>query len=471
MANKEQLAILGQGVNIWNEWAGNEWQKRMGTDQRVEPFRADLSEVELYKFDLSGAILCAANLSWTKLNGMNLSGANLLGADLEGAELCGVNLSGAILNGANLYMASIEGADLSKSDLFEARLCEAHLSGANLCGARLNRADLRRADMSHARLCEAQLNAADMTGTRLCLAQLNEADLRGTRLIQSDFRRAIITGAKLYGSARDDWQIEGIICDYVFWDKGNLSFNTDKERHIWESEHRVPKDRDFRLGEFEELYKHLPTFEYYFQQGFTPIDAILMDQAVQTIDTRYPEFQLKLVSLDSRGQPHAVFTVQQPEQVETAQSQVTMHYERRILELEAQKTQLMDVVKMLGSSGIRLQAVTDGFNLRHLLSSDLTQHIVAFLVALPDIHDRLKQQALLISAGLDESLFNQLPIGAPPTAFISALVSRCVAYGQLRDKRHALIAVMNAAKQFVGADRQAAADALIEQIAAQAQRA
>lgn len=361
---------------------------------------------------------------------------DLLVADLFGAALGLADLHGTDLRGADMRRADLHGADLRGADLRGANLHEANLRGANLRGANLRAAYLGFAQLSHATLAD-----------------------------------VILTGACLHGTARDDWNIEGILCDYVFWDDNPYDEGECEQEQQWEAEHRVPKDRDFRPGEFEALYKHLPTFEYYFQQGFTPIDAILMDRIVQTIDTRYPEFQLKLVSLDSRGQPHAIFSVQQPEQVETAQSQVTMHYERRILELEVQKTQLMDVVKMLGSSGIRLQAVTDGFNLRHLLSSDLTQHIVAFLVALPDIHDRLKQQALLISAGLDESLFNQLSIGVPPTAFINALVSSCMAYGQLRDKRHALIAVMNAAKQFVGADRQAAADALIEQIAAQAQRA
>jgi len=56
---------------------------------------------------------------------------------------------------------------------------------------------------------------------------------------------------------------------------------------LWEDE-RIPKDRDFRPGEFEELYKQLPTFEYYFEGGFTPLDPLIMNQVVTAINERHP---------------------------------------------------------------------------------------------------------------------------------------------------------------------------------------
>ena len=51
-----------------------------------------------------------------------------------------------------------------------------------------------------------------------------------------------MTGANLYETTRDTWIIDGVICEYIFWDP--------------DGEKRTPKNRDFNPGEFEELYKH-----------------------------------------------------------------------------------------------------------------------------------------------------------------------------------------------------------------------
>jgi len=61
MANQEQVEILKQGIEIWNQWRNN------NPDVKLDLSRADLS------------------------------GANLSGADLSGADLSGANLSGATL--------------------------------------------------------------------------------------------------------------------------------------------------------------------------------------------------------------------------------------------------------------------------------------------------------------------------------------------------------------------------------------
>ena len=135
-----------------------------------------------------------------------------------------------------------------------------------------------------------------------------------------------ITGSNLYGTVRDSWQIEGIKCDYIFFDANG--------------ENRVPKDRNFKQGEFEELYKQLPTIEYIFKHGFTPIDAFVMNQVVQAINTRHPELELRLDSFHSRGQPHAVFTVLHKDTAEEAINQIKAGYETRIAKLETERDTL-----------------------------------------------------------------------------------------------------------------------------------
>ena len=68
---------------------------------------ADLSRVNLIRFNLRGANLVGANL-----RGANLSMADLRGADLRGADLSRADLGGANLTQADLTAAGVDGIDL-----------------------------------------------------------------------------------------------------------------------------------------------------------------------------------------------------------------------------------------------------------------------------------------------------------------------------------------------------------------------
>jgi uncharacterized protein YjbI with pentapeptide repeats len=87
MAKIEQLAVLRQGVGIWNAWRGEN-----------PSIRPDLAEMNLSGINLSEALLTDAILSKTNLSRANLSRAFLTGADLEGANLSGANFSGGTLS-------------------------------------------------------------------------------------------------------------------------------------------------------------------------------------------------------------------------------------------------------------------------------------------------------------------------------------------------------------------------------------
>lgn len=414
MANEAQLSILKQGVEAWNQW------REAYPDEVI---------------DLSGAKLNRAKLEKVNLSKVNLKEADLTGADLREADLHGADLGGTNLHRADLRLSKLQGAKLCWTDLSYAYLTVANLHNANLHKANLYNAHLDRA--------------------YLCNTNLYEAVLQEARLIHANLSQATLTGTCLYGTARDDWQIDRIICEYVFWDAG--------------SKERTPKDRDFRPGEFEELYKQLPTFEYVFEHGFTPLDAVVMDRIVQAINEQHPEFELKLDSFQSRGQPHAKFTVLHKEHVEAAKQQVTINYESRITSLEGKVEQLTQMFALVGSGQVALQPTPGGMNLRQLLPADLTQAIVAFLITLPNIQDHQAQQAFLVSAGLDAALLAQLHVNQPPKPFMELLVASCVSYGQLADGRHALIALLEAAQQMVGADRRAECEALMQHIQAEYQ--
>jgi uncharacterized protein YjbI with pentapeptide repeats len=117
MANPEQLKILKQGVNAWNEW-------RRG-NRGMNP-------------DLKGA-----NLSTVNLHGAYLRRADLIGADLSDANLYGADFTGADLSGALLNQTALTEANLSRVEL-----CGADLSGADLGGTDLRGADLDNSDFA-----------------------------------------------------------------------------------------------------------------------------------------------------------------------------------------------------------------------------------------------------------------------------------------------------------------------------------
>lgn len=330
MANKRQLAILKKSVAAWNKW------------------REENPDVKI-------------NLRMAKLNRMDLSGANLQKADVRGTSfrntlLVMVNYKEAILDDLNKKTKSINEriTDFTESNLTNAIFDEAYIGRScfnyavvtgtswlntkkfvlyhgSYYGTIIHDQDVRKLLMLGSGR-EAFLKGKNLKGARLVNFDMRQTDLRDSDLRQANLSGADITGAKFYGSARENWIIDGIRCDYVYWDEAG--------------EQRTPPARDFRPGEFEELYKQLPTFEYIFEQGFTPLDPLIMDRVVQAINEQHKEFSLELVNFDKRGQPHATFTVCHLEHVEKAKQQIAAGYEESRIAPE-QQGQLMAIISKL----------------------------------------------------------------------------------------------------------------------------
>jgi uncharacterized protein YjbI with pentapeptide repeats len=297
---------------------------------------ADLHKATFYKAklpyaNLSGADLSEADIGEATLFEANLNKANLKGARLEGAFLSMVDFSKAVLTESSLRFSILNLANFYKANLQEANLSKADMQDANFERANLNGADLEYANLGGASLVKANLrnsflNSASLKKANLHMADLTNANLIESKMITADLSSSELTGARLYGTSRDDWIIDGVKCDYVYWDR--------------EGKVRTPVDRDFEPGEFEALYKSLPKIEYHFENSFTPLDAILMDKIVQQISERHPEFELKLDSFHSRGTPRAVFTVLHKEVAEQASIEIKHDYERRLAAIEADRDRL-----------------------------------------------------------------------------------------------------------------------------------
>lgn len=158
MANPKHLAILKQGVEVWNKWRD--------ANRDVQP-------------DLIGANLAGADLSGANLKDANLFSANLQGADLRWAYLIKANLFESNLREAKLFRADLSMANFVRANLFRANLCRARMFRTNLSRANLCRANLHEASLPRAILFGARLAGANLKGADLSEANLNSVDLSG----------------------------------------------------------------------------------------------------------------------------------------------------------------------------------------------------------------------------------------------------------------------------------------------------
>lgn len=147
MANKEQLAILRQGVEAWNAW--REKNPSIQPDLTYANLhRASLHRANLVHADLSAADLVTANFSAADLNTANLSAADLNAADLFSVDLTHANLTDANLFRADLTHAHLFGANLTGANLAGAKLLDVYLADANLTGAKLDSTVFGRTNLS-----------------------------------------------------------------------------------------------------------------------------------------------------------------------------------------------------------------------------------------------------------------------------------------------------------------------------------
>jgi len=351
MANPEHLKILKQGVKAWNRWRNS----KKGSYPDLS--EADLSGLNLEGIDLNTSDLGGSSVERTILSNADFGYSNLRNANLIGSKLDRAILADVKLNEADLTEASLEDADLCDADLTDAKLVKTNLRRARLEGVTLCRANLSGASLFQANLKFSDLALGDLTDIDLrwvdCVlvnfekATLRNADLRFCNLVQSNLTGTILTGAKLYGTARDNWNITDVECKYVYWDE--------------EGKQRSPKDRDLEPGEFERLYAALPTIEYIFENGMTPIDPLIMDRVVQAIREKKPEFDIKIDSINARGlAPSIKFTVQHENQKEPALAEITKVYEVKLKQLESERDRYYQLLARALDAPKQVKLITAG---------------------------------------------------------------------------------------------------------------
>ncbi|MBD1878891.1 pentapeptide repeat-containing protein [Coleofasciculus sp. FACHB-T130] len=314
MANEEHLALVKQGVEVWNKWknensdiiadfsgnivhiwyireaefrginVGNSNSYVSTRDAKFLPTNlnkinlegANLSRANLSEIDFRGANLSRANLSGANLNDADLTKANLSNADLSGALINGTNLTKANLSNANLSGAGIDFTDFTGTQLNRTKFARVKFNSEgihlpkgypsnfvfkfNLGRADLSEANLRGFDLSDASLFGVSLKEADLSEANLMGADLSRTDLRGANLTRTQALSTNFTYAKFTGICLEDWNINrdtnlnNVICDYVYLQ------NNQQERR--------PISRDFAPREFTKLFqKALKTVDLVFLDG------------------------------------------------------------------------------------------------------------------------------------------------------------------------------------------------------------
>ena len=359
MAYKKHLALLEQGVKVWNEWRSK--------NSRIKPNLREtnlswliLTGANLSEANLTGADLTAANLSGANLSGANLSGADLTGidfsgADLSGADLSKVNLSWANLSEANLSKVNLSWANLSEANLSKVDLSEADLSGANLSWKYLSRANLSRANLSGANLSGAIFDkndfrklttvGANLSGINLSKVDLSEADLSGKNLNRANLRETILSGANLSrtqalktnfeeavltGACIEDWNINSqtnlnkVICDYVYLKEGKQ----ERRPHN--------PNKNFAPGEFISLVqKALETVDLIFSDG---IEWAAFVESYQQLQAEINSDELSIQAIEKKAGGAFVIRVEVPREANKAEIEkyLKQEYEARLKVIEGE---------------------------------------------------------------------------------------------------------------------------------------
>lgn len=184
MANEEHLAILRQGVAVWNAWRGE--------NPTITP---DLSKAELQGYDLF-------DMDFTNAN---LCDARFMGADLRRARFNFALMRDVLINDARAPYADFSNADMRRAYLWGSDFREANFSGANLMGANLRCTQLVMTNFAGANLTNCKvygLSAWDLKLNGASVADLivskpNEPEVTVDNLEVAQFVYMLLNNAKI----------------------------------------------------------------------------------------------------------------------------------------------------------------------------------------------------------------------------------------------------------------------------------
>jgi hypothetical protein len=126
MANPEHLAILKQGVEVWNKWRQDHPEimpdLRSCDLQCKNSQGADFSHTDFTEADISNSLRMfsdfrQANCTYTVLSRTEFHEANLRQADLSSASASGTKFARAVFSGTRFIWTALDNADFSHAEV------------------------------------------------------------------------------------------------------------------------------------------------------------------------------------------------------------------------------------------------------------------------------------------------------------------------------------------------------------------
>jgi hypothetical protein len=172
MANPEHLAILSQGVAVWNAWRR---EKPM-----VTPDLSDgaFSTPYLKGLDYEGSSWLHPRFDWGEYHNrrVNFENANFNNVNLERSDFTGINLASCTFDKAQLTGAKFIGAQLARAD-FSRLTGDYSYDDITARGISFKDAQLWRAILDGADLRDGDFTRANLHGTSFLSSDLRGADL------------------------------------------------------------------------------------------------------------------------------------------------------------------------------------------------------------------------------------------------------------------------------------------------------
>lgn len=442
MANQEQVSLLKQGVEAWNNW------RLRNPDVFIDLKEANFEEAFLYKANLKSADLTGVNFKKANLSEANLINAylgkanfekanlirthftgsymgraylvdaSLQNADLRHADLTSANfrnavLTSASLNGGNLYKAKFSNANLTSAVLtkvviegtpigdISANFSKANLSGCNLTYANLKSCNFSEADLSYsylhyavldginlsgAILTQARLNCCSLSDANLSRAVLDDAILERVNALDANFSSASLTGACIH-----NWNInagtdfEDVICKYFY-----QTFDWRQDKPV----DRRPREGIYEPGEFFVLIQQsLYSIELIFADG---IDWQAFFQSLQEVRQDYPKANVGLQAIEKKGSAFVIRLESSPDadqraieslkrklndaekKVDRSEGKIEILQDQIAAQRHAHKDELEVVVKTMAENGSRDSGKSNFF--MTFISWVQNTHAIAMLI-------------------------------------------------------------------------------------------
>ncbi len=259
-------------------------------------------------------------LTWSKLKPVfdiyqgwdgtpDLNYRDLRNASFANAEIQFNNsLKGAILSRTTFYKAKIHSADFTKCELKNCNFSRSKISNSSFLQAKLTASrfdyttlneciferiysveglSFQSSNMQDVTFANAVLAFSNFSHCRALDIDFTNTRLRGSVFLRASITRSTFTGAVLYGTARTDWMIRYIKCEYVYWDK--------------RGKEKFPPQRDYENGEFTTENRQYTEFSYTFKEGITPFDLAFATHIVNELNKADLGFEIQIKDVSVFG--------------------------------------------------------------------------------------------------------------------------------------------------------------------------